>query len=72
MSEADFAQAIADQAGASIVVRYLIIAECIGEDGTTYLAEFKSPGMAYWDVIGMCTATAQSAAPQPNWTEGDE
>ena len=72
MSDASFAQSIADECGASIVVRYLIVAECIGEDGSTYLAEFKSPGMAYWDVIGMCTATAQSAAPQPNWMEGVE
>ena len=69
-SEPELQQIITEHVQASLVTRYVIVAECIASDGSPYLAELKSPGLSYWDVIGMCTAAADGHRPQPSWTLG--
>ena len=65
--DAELLTAIQQAADASMVTRYLVIAECIGEDGTPYLADLTSPGMPYYVAMGMAHSVLQSRGPQPAW-----
>ena len=44
-SDAELLTAIQAATDSAMVTRYLVIAECIGEDGEPYLADLTSPGM---------------------------
>ena len=50
-----------------MVTRYLVVAECIGEDGEPYLANLTSPGLPYYVAMGMAHDVLQSRSPQPMW-----
>lgn len=66
--------AIADYAGAALVMRYVVVAECLPADGDeTGLASFESPDLAVWDAIGMlrATATARESDFARGWNEGE-
>ena len=65
--DAELLTAIQQATDASIVTRYLVIAECIGEDGEPYLADLTSPGMPYYVAMGMAHSVLQSRGPQPMW-----
>lgn len=62
-------EAVAAQTGAALVTDYLVIAACIDEDGTQYLANYISPGLPYWVALGMATSVQQSRGAEPAWTE---
>ena len=66
-NDAELLAAIQQATDASMVTRYLVIAECIGEDGTPYLADLTSPGMPYYVAMGMAHSVLQSHGPQPMW-----
>ena len=66
-NDAELLAAITAATDASMVTRYLVIAECIGEDGEPYLAELTSPGMPYYVALGMAHSVLQSCGPQPMW-----
>lgn len=53
---------------ASMVNRWVLVAEVINEDGERELRDVTSPGLAYWDVQGMTAAAAQGRAAQPMWS----
>lgn len=66
-NDAELLAAITAATDASMVTRYLVIAECIGEDGEPYLADLTSPGMPYYVAMGMAHSVLQSRGPQPAW-----
>ena len=66
-NDAELLAAIQQATDSSMVTRYLVIAECIGEDGTPYLADLTSPGMPYYVAMGMAHSVLQSRGPQPMW-----
>ena len=70
--DAELLTAIQQATDASIVTRYLVIAECIGEDGEPYLADLTSPGMPYYVAMGMAHSVLQSRGPQPAWHDAIE
>lgn len=66
-SDAELLAAITAATDASMVTRYLVVAECIGEDGEPYLANLTSPGLPYYVAMGMAHDVLQSRSPQPMW-----
>lgn len=68
MSDSELLTAIQNATDAAIVTRYLVVAECVGEDGQPYLADLVSPGMPYYIAQGMAHSVLQSRSPQPTWT----
>ena len=66
-NDAELLAAIQQATDASMVTRYLVIAECIGEDGEPYIADLTSPGMPYYVAMGMAHSVLQSRGPQPAW-----
>ena len=66
-NDAELLAAITAATDASMVTRYLVIAECIGEDGEPYIADLTSPGMPYYVAMGMAHSVLQSRGPQPAW-----
>ena len=66
-NDAELLAAIQQATEASMVTRYLVVAECICEDGTPYLADLLSPGMPYYVAMGMAHSVLQSRGPQPAW-----
>ena len=70
--DAELLTAIQQVTDASMVTRYLVIAECIGEDGEPYLADLTSPGMPYYVAMGMAHSVLQSRGPQPMWHDAIE
>lgn len=53
---------------ASMVNRWILVAEVINEEGERELHDLTSPGLAYWDVQGMTMAAAQGREAQPLWS----
>ena len=72
MSDSELLTAIQNATDASIVTRYLVVAECVGEDGQPYLADLVSPGMPYYIAQGMAHSVLQSRGAQPAWTAQEE
>ena len=70
--DAELLTAIQQATDSAMVTRYLVIAECIGEDGEPYLAELTSPGMPYYVAMGMAHNVLQSRGPQPMWHDAVE
>ena len=70
--DAELLTAIQQATDSAIVTRYLVIAECIGEDGEPYLADLTSPGMPYYVALGMAHSVLQSRGPQPAWHDAIE
>lgn len=66
-NDAELLTAIQAATDSAMVTRYLVIAECIGEDGEPYLADLTSPGMPYYVAMGMAHSVLQSRGPQPAW-----
>ena len=66
-NDAELLAAITAATDASMVTRYLVIAECIGEDSEPYLADLTSPGMPYYVAMGMAHSVLQFRGPQPMW-----
>ncbi len=65
--DAELLTAIQAATDSAMVTRYLVIAECIGEDGEAYLADLTSPGMPYYVAMGLAHSVLQSHGPQPMW-----
>lgn len=64
--------AISDLLGVPMVTRWVIVAECINEDGEQELADITSPGLPYWDFTGMLTSAVQGREAQPMWSYDGE
>lgn len=65
-------QAVQDITGASMVTRFVVVAETVGDDGELLLSDITSPGLPYWDFTGMLTAAAQGREAQPMRAYSDE
>ncbi len=61
-------EAIALQTGAAMVTDYVVVAACVDEDGSRYLANYVSPGLPYWTAVGMAASVQQTRGPEPAWT----
>lgn len=48
---------IAEFVGATLVTRYVVVAEALFEDGSFGLVDFHSPKLPYWMMHGMLQAT---------------
>lgn len=72
MNDTELRQAISEATGSAMVVNYVVVAECIGEDGVPYLADLTSPGLPYWTAMGMAHSLLSGHAPQPAWSENSE
>ena len=71
MSDDDtLADAIATALGVPMVTRWVLVAECIDEDGEPQVWEGHSPGLPMWQQWGLLSWIAQGLVPQPDWTEG--
>ena len=69
---ANLQDAITTITEASMVTRWVLIAEVIDDNGERNLADLTSPDLAYWDVAGMCTATIQGRETQPMWSYDED
>lgn len=70
---ADLTNEIAKALGVPIVTHYVVVANCIGEDGDQQVHDLSSPGMLYWQKYGLLGSSASSYEGQPLWSvEEDE
>ena len=71
MNDAKLREAVAEASDSAIVVNYVVVAECIDENGESYLVDLKSPGLPYWVAMGMAQSLLQSNVPQPGWAASE-
>ena len=70
-AQADLQGAIAAAIDVPMVTRYVVVAEAITSDGEQQLADLTSPGLPFWDFIGMLTSALQGREAQPLWSYDD-
>ena len=52
-----------------IPTRWVVVAECIEEDGELFLYTVLSDGLPYYVAHGMLSAQVEGYLPQPKWAK---
>lgn len=70
---ADLTDEIAKALGVPIVTHYMVVANCITDDGDQQVHETSSPGMLHWQKYGLLGQALSTYEGQPLWSvEEDE